>query len=251
MSIFFCIIDRKGDFMQRYFAKEKQKNLFVLDSLDIHHIKNVMRMKDGDLIEVVYHEQLYLCELHNIDTQIEVLLKEKKQIEKTFMPEVILIIPLLKEQKMDLILQKATELGVYRIVPIITTRSIIKWDDKKQDKKIERWHRICKEASEQSHRLEIPKIEKVQTISQLVNLEGVKFVCSTVEKNRNLKKVLKNKAKCDKLNIVIGPEGGFSSLEEEQLNEIGFESITLGNRIMRVETVPMFVLSIINYEFME
>ena len=82
-------------------------------------------------------------------------------------------------------------------------------------------------------------------------MTGVKFLCSTREKEKTIKKFLQSQSNCDKLIVVIGPEGGLSEAEEKQLNEIGFESITLGNRILRVESVPLFVLSCLNYEFME
>lgn len=237
--------------MQRYFAKEKEKNKFILLDSDIHHIKKVMRMKNKDQIEVLLDKKLYLCEINNIETDIEIkIVKEIKTNQNKF-PKVTLIIPLLKEQKMDLILQKSTELGVDEIIPIITERSVVKIDAKKEAKKLERWTRICKEASEQSHRIDIPKISNIRKILELKDIKGVKFVCSTTQKTKNLKKLLKTNPSCDRINIAIGPEGGFSIKEEKEFNELGFESITLGNRIMRVETVPMFVLSVINYEFME
>ena len=166
-------------------------------------------------------------------------------------PNITLIVPILKEQKMDLILQKATELGVTEIIPIITKRSIIRLDEKDYDKKILRWSKIVKEAAEQSHRVDIPNITTIKTIKNLGIIEGKKFVCSTKEKTKNIKFIMKNVTTCDKINLVIGPEGGLDITEENLLNEMGFESITLGNRILRVETVPLFLLSIINYEFME
>ena len=208
-------------------------------------------MKNGDEIEVLLDRHLYICQINNIETNIEIKLKEELIPTEEKLPEVTLIIPLLKEQKMDLILQKATELGVAKIIPIITERSVVKLDEKKEQKKLERWSRICKEASEQSHRIDIPTIINTKKIDELNDIDGVKFVCSTVEKTKTLKNLLKTNTSCDKINIAIGPEGGFSLKEEEKLNKLGFESVTLGSRIMRVETVPIFVLSVINYEFME
>ena len=94
----------QGDFMQRYFAKEKEKNKFILLDSDIHHIKKVMRMKNKDQVEVLLDKKLYLCEINNIETDIEIkIVKEIKTNQNKF-PKVTLIIPLLKEQKMDLIL---------------------------------------------------------------------------------------------------------------------------------------------------
>ena len=236
--------------MQHYFPKSKKNDEFILYDTDIHHIKNVMRMKDNDEIKVIYEEEVYLCRVR-INDSIKIEIIEKLKSEKENMPKVTIIIPLLKEQKMDYILQKSTELGVDTIIPIETKRSIIKIEKKKEKKKYERWNLILKEASEQSHRLSIPKLEEIQKLEELNINDGVKLLCSTREKKKNLKKILKKMTKCDKIYVVIGPEGGFDEKEEEKLIELGFEPVSLGNRILRAETTPMFVLSTINYEFME
>lgn len=237
--------------MQRYFTNKKVDNEFILNEDDLYHIKTVMRMKDNDQIIVVMDKKAYLCCLENVKDNIKIIIKNELPKVDYNTPDVTLIIPILKEQKMDLILQKSTELGVSKIIPIITKRSIVKVNENSQDKKIDRWRRIVKEASEQSHRVEIPEVLPIRTIDQLKDLDGFNLVCSTKEKVKNIKLVMKNVKTCDKINLVIGPEGGLDELEEEMLNKMGFESITLGNRIMRVETVPLFLLSVINYEFME
>ncbi len=237
--------------MQRYFSSKKVENSFLLNDDDLYHIRTVMRMKDNDNIIVVYQEQAYLCCLHNVKQNIEIRIV--KEIENTYsnLPEVTIIVPILKEAKMDLILQKCTELGVDKIIPIITNRSIIKLKESDYNKKIVRWKRIVKEASEQSHRNTIPVLLEIKKISDLETLDGIKVVCSTKEKVKNIKNVMKKVTKCDKISIVVGPEGGLDLKEEEKLNAIGFESVTLGSRILRVETAPIFILSLINYEFME
>lgn len=237
--------------MQRYFSSKKIDDKLILNEDDIYHIKTVMRMKDNDNIIVVYKKIAYLCCLENVKENIEIRIEKELEKVEYNTPNITLIIPILKEQKMDLILQKATELGVNEIIPIITNRSIIKLKESDYDKKLTRWMRIVKEASEQSHRIDIPNITTIKMIPELDKIEGKKLVCSTKEKTKNIKLVMKNIKTCDKINLVVGPEGGLTEKEEEQLNEIGFESITLGNRILRVETVPLFLLSIINYEYME
>ena len=236
--------------MQRYFAKEKKDDNFILEASDYHHIKNVMRMKDGDNIEVVYRDNLYLAKIENIEEKIITKIKEIKE-KQDKRPSITLYIPLLKEQKMDYILQKATELGVDAIIPIETSRSLIKIDENKYLKKRLRWLKICKEASEQSKRINIPTIGFISKIDNLTDPKSVKLVCSTKEKTKNLKNIVKTIKDCDKISVVIGPEGGLSETEEKTLIENGFIPVTLGNRIMRVETVPLFILSAINYEYME
>lgn len=236
--------------MQRYFAESKNGNNFLLKNDDIYHIKTVMRMKENEKIIVVYENIPYLCELENVNQNLTVSIKEQMEIKKDKLPKITLIIPLLKEQKMDLILQKATELGVYEIIPVILSRSIIKIDEKKESNKIDRWMRIVKEASEQSHRNEIPTITNIKKIEEL-ELKDLNIVCSTRERANNIKYTLKNNGSCDTINVVVGPEGGLTEKEEEILLEKGFEAVTLGTRIMRVETVPIYIMSVINYEYLE
>lgn len=234
--------------MQRYFAVDKKNDLFILDSGDLHHISNVMRMKNGDFIEVVFDKVLYKCKVlfdNNISIVYDSILPGNDDIM-----DIVLVIPVLKEQKMDLVLQKATELGATRIIPIITERCVVKLNDK-ESKKLDRWSRIVKEASEQCKRINVPIIDNVHTISDLNFSDGVKLVCSTRENEKNIKNVMHNLNGCAKMYIVVGPEGGLSIDEENKLNSLGFVSVTLGKRIMRVETVPMYILSVLNYELME
>lgn len=233
--------------MQRYFSDKKENEYFILSENDLYHIKKVMRMNDGDKIEIVYNKDLYICELEN--NLGKIIKKEDINLNKK--THITLVIPLLKEQKMDLILQKSTELGVDVIMPAIMKHSIVKIDESKVSKKIERWQKICKEASEQSKRLDIPLVTPIVTLKELKSIEGVKLTCSTSEKSLNLKNFIKKCPNYDKIILVIGPEGGLSKDEELYLKEIGFTSISLGDRIMRVETVPLFLLSVFNYETME
>jgi len=236
--------------MQRYFSNKLENNKFELNNDDLYHISRVMRMKTGDSIEVVYNSEVYICNLEINDNYINVLVKEKVESKEVDSVEKVLIIPLLKENKMDLILQKATELGASKIIPVIMERSIIKLEKDRENKRIERWNKICKEASEQSKRINIPIVTEVKTLKELENESGLKIVCSTKEKDNTIKKFLTNNKDYNKINIVIGPEGGITPKEEEYLNSIGFNSISLGNNIMRVETVPIYILSVINYENM-
>ncbi len=237
--------------MQRYFGTRNNDKTFNLINDDIYHILKVMRMKTNDKIEVICDEKLYLCTLEIKEEHI--IIKEEKLLDIYHKDklEVTLLLPLLKEQKMDFVLQKSTELGISKIIPIKTSRSIVAIDKKREAKKLERWMKIVKEASEQSKRFDIPVIMPIVDIKDLKNIEGTKLVLSVVEKNNNLKKALLNINNYDKLVIAVGPEGGLSQDEEDFLVNIGFSRVSLGKRILRVETVPLVVLSIINYENME
>ena len=160
--------------------------------------------------------------------------------------ELTIAVALVQEQKFDLILQKLTELGVNNIIPVKTERSIVKIDKTKEEKKKIRWENICKEASEQSHRVTIPKIHNIISLKELLNQKKeLNLICSLNEKTKPLEEYLMKELK--NILFVIGPEGGFSNKEEQFLTENGFESTTLGKRVLRVETAAIYVASIINY----
>lgn len=235
--------------MQRYFAKDKVNNKIILLDSDIHHIKKVMRMNINDNIEVIYDKKLYLCKIiDNYDIEIVNEINEDNELNV----DVTVAIGMVKEQKFDLILQKLTELGVKEIIPLAMERSIIKLDKAKIDKKVERWNSICKEASEQSKRNIIPKVNLPMTLNELVKLNyDKKLVCSVKQKDNFINKYLQFKDEYVKMIIVIGPEGGVSDKEEEFLNNNDFISVSLGSRVLRVETAAIYVASVINYSCME
>lgn len=232
--------------MQRYFAKDSKLNLH--DS-DYHHIKNVMRMKTGDLIKVLYDNVIYTCKL-NISKEVTFdVIKQEEMKNKTY--KIISAFALLKEQKLDYLFQKGCEVGIDTFIPVIMNRSIIKYDLKKDSNKKERWNKILKEASEQSFRCDIPKICDVSKFEDLINIDAdIKLLCSLNENTKNIKKVLEKTNKCDKILLVTGPEGGFTKEEEKYLIDNGFISVSLGNNILRSETAPIVCASFINYEFM-
>ena len=233
--------------MQRYFVKQKIDNKFILEQSDIHHIKNVMRNKNNDKIEVVYDKKTFICNIDNInDCSLSIIeeLEENNELDI----ELVVVCSLVKEQKMDLILQKLTELGVSKIIPLKTERSIVKIDEKREGKKIIRWQAICKEASEQAKRNNVPIVTDVYTLKDLIKEESdLKLLCSVNEKNNFINNYLQNYENCAKMIVVIGPEGGFSDKEEEFLISNGYDRVSLGNRVLRVETATIYVASIINF----
>lgn len=235
--------------MQRYFVKNINNDNVYLDDGDIHHVKNVMRMNVDDIIECVYDKKLYRAKIKNIEP-LEIKVIEKKEISYFLKAYIVMIIPLLVEQKMDFIFQKCTELGVDEFYIYDAVRSKIKIDQEKYEKKVNRWSKICKEASEQSHRIDIPKIEGIYKLKDLKDCPGYNIICST-KKTENFKNVLKKNINCDRINIVVGPEGGFDDKEEEILVSFNYFRASLGPNVLRVETAPLCALSFINYEFME
>ena len=230
--------------MQRYFIKNKD---MLLEESDIKHIKKVMRMNINDKIEVVYNNKLHICEITSLDPFNIKVIEELDEDKKTKI-ELTVAVALVKEQKMDLILQKLTELGVSRIIPVSMERSIVKLDKERFNKKKVRWESICKEASEQSKRTNIPIIEDIKSIKDLTKEDSdLKLVASTKEKEKLLNYYLQSIEDCAKIIMVIGPEGGISDREEDILVSNGYNRVSFGNLIFRVETATIYVASIINY----
>lgn len=219
----------------------------LLEESDIRHIKKVMRMNINDKIEVVYNNKLHICEITSLEPfNIKVI--EKLDEDKKTKIELTVAVALVKEQKMDLILQKLTELGVSRIIPVSMERSIVKLDKERFNKKKVRWESICKEASEQSKRTNIPIIEDIKSIKDLTKEDAdLKLVASTKEKEKLLNYYLQSIEDCAKIIMVIGPEGGISDKEEDILVSNGYNRVSFGNLIFRVETATIYVASIINY----
>lgn len=233
--------------MQQYFAKNEN---LELEESDYHHIKNVMRMKKGDTIKVVYDNVIYDCKLTKVanKSMFEIInqnISENKDVK------IDLAFSLIKEQKLNYLLQKTTELGVDKLIPLNTKRSVVKIDDKKENSKIDRWNKICKEASEQAFRNNIPEVMSISNLKDIVNLDyDLKLLCSLNKNTKNIKKVLQKNNKCVKILLVVGPEGGFDPKEEEYLLENNFVSVSLGCNVLRAETAPVAAISMIKYEFM-
>jgi len=238
--------------MQRYFSNECFNDVFTLSKDDSYHITKVMRLNFGDKIEIVLNEKTYISEIIEVMPLVRAKRQEEKLEDVELSYKVTLVQSLVKEQKMDYILQKLTELGVDKIIPYQASRSVVKTNDK-VFKKIDRWQSILKEASEQSKRVRIPEITNVLTLDELVNLDGYdyKFIATVNEKQENLKKVLSKVEKGATMIIVVGPEGGFTQYEEDKLIESGYIPISLGKSVLRTETAGVFFMSIVRFIDME
>ncbi len=233
--------------MQQYFAKDKELNLY--DS-DYHHIKNVMRMKKGDIIKIVYNNIRYTCKVTEIGNKCKYDVLDQES-NKNNSIKITLAFSLIKEQKQNYLIQKATEIGVNDFVPVETSRTVVKIENKKIKSKIDRWQRICKESAEQSFRYDVPKIYDIKDLKSIdVSDYDLKILLSLDKNAKNIKKVLQNNTKYDKIILIVGPEGGFTNDEENALVEKGFVKASLGSNVLRAETAPLVALSMINYELM-
>lgn len=235
--------------MQHYFALNKNLDL---DEDDIYHIKKVMRMNLNNQLIIIYNQTKYLCQITDLkknDLKLKVINEIKENNELKI--KVTIGQALIKEDKFSYLLQKLTELGTNAIIPLKTARSLIKIDSLKETKKRSRWHKILKEAAEQSNRNITPNLHPITDIKAIKKDDyDLLLVCSVNQKTNNIKKVLQKHSKCDRILVVIGPEGGLRADEEQFLINKGFIPVSLGSLILRTETAALFIMSIINYENM-
>lgn len=206
-----------------------------------HHLQHVLRMKENEIIRVVNGEA-FLASIVYDNGVLKAVIKEKHDHDSEIPCEVILAISLIKKDKWELLLQKCTELGVSRIIPFKSSRTII--DDAKFNDKKSRYEKILSEASQQCKRNVVPVLEDVVSLKQLNGLADINCVAyeSMTYPSSSLKDIIKP---CSSILIVIGPEGGFSESEIDLLVNKGFQCVTLGKRILRAETACMYAISVI------
>lgn len=246
--------------MQRYFLSNSQfqDHTVTINGEDAHHIVRVMRMEEGSQVYCCNEEgKTAIAEITNF-TNDGVVLHIVKWVEesKELPVQVSIASGLPKGDKLELIIQKATELGAHQFVPFNAARSIVKWDEKKGSKKVERWEKIAKEAAEQSHRSVVPAIMKPVSLEYLINesknfdykIVAYEEVAKAGEMSR-FANVLTNIKPGQSILAVFGPEGGLTDKEVERLEDNGFVTCGLGPRILRTETAPLYVLSAISYHF--
>lgn len=222
----------------------------------MNHIKNVLRCQKDEHIEICNSEtsKNYLCEINKIEKEeIECNILENLRSNVETDIKVTIFQGLPKADKMEYIIQKSVELGVYDITPVEMKRCIVKLNEKDKEKKIQRWQKIAEVAAKQCKRDIIPKINNITNVKLICNIMqnyDIILVAYEKEKERTLKSELKKIKEYNQKNIgiIIGPEGGLEEDDVKLLEESGAKVITLGNRILRTETVALNVLSNIMYE---
>lgn len=247
--------------MQRYFINESLAigNIFQLDQDDNHHVVRVMRGRIGDKLIVVDDSNIAfnasIKDITDYIAQIEVISLLEGQ-ENELPIHVTIACGLSKNDKIDLIVQKGTECGMTEFIPLALERDVVKWKGNKIQSKIERLERISKEAAEQCHRNVIPKISTLENLSELINKSATynhKLIAyeETAKKGEHgqLKQTLSTMNQGESLIIVFGSEGGLTELEIAKLKEVGYIECSLGPRILRAETAPIYALSAISYHF--
>ncbi len=231
--------------MQQYFSVSKKDNTLYLNNDELNHIKNVMRMKENDEVIIVYEDKSYICTL-NKDLLSANIKEEFKSLKDS--SKFIVYVPLLSEDKMSFILQHGTELGITDFIVVEYEHCKYKLPKKDYEKKLTRWNKIIKEASEQSYRIKKPSLEKIINVKDIESICNVNILCSLDKSNvKHICKVLTSKNLNDTISLVFGPEGGLSKSEEEMLVKKGFIKTSLGENVLRTETVPLMIASIIKY----
>ena len=242
--------------MQRYFLSyDPSDQVIIIEGDDAHHIRNVMRMKVGSTIYVSNNEVVHYAVIkgftdQGVKCELQYEVKENRELPVN----VTIAQGMPKGNKFELIIQKTTELGVSEIIPVLSERSIVKIDPKKEKRKIERYQKIAKEASEQSHRVKIPTITSFMSLEDFIlyaesfDYKVVAYEATTEAERHNLYHVIKTLKPNDSLLVFIGPEGGISENELTVLKEHDFQIVSLGQRILRTETAPIFVMSSVVYE---
>lgn len=244
--------------MQRYFVKQMITDKSCIEIEEhYHHIVHVMRHKIGDKFYIVTPQsECFIVVIKSIlskSIQIEIVEKVEKDTELPIQITIAFSLP--KGDKIEWIIQKATELGAYSFLPFESKFSVVKWDEKKSRKKIERLQAIASHASEQSHRVIVPSVLPLVTFKGLLDsCHKFDHVIVAYEEDAKRQEVshFKNKVKSFKTQetvlMIFGSEGGLAIDEVEALKQKGAVSVGLGNRIMRAETAPLYALAATSYE---
>lgn len=236
--------------MFNFFVNETDKHgdrYYIIGS-DFNHIANVLRMKQGEVLLVSCGGKSDLCEIEEFETNCVVARITQENFQDTSLPiKMHLLQGLPKSDKMELIIQKAVELGVEEITPIEMSRCVVKLDDKKKKNKTARWQSIAESAAKQSKRTIIPEVHDAITINQLKNrCSDFDILLVPYERKNGMQdtKTALEKIKGGMtVGILIGPEGGFDESEIRSVTDMGAHVISLGKRILRTETAAITALS--------
>ena len=244
--------------MQRFFVEPHQidegtHQIHILGS-DVNHISNVLRMKQGEELWISdggKKEYRWTIEEFSPD---EVLLHiiYAQEPDYELQSRIYLFQGLPKADKMELIIQKAVELGAYEVIPVETKRCVVKLDGKKAAKKVERWKQIAESAAKQSKRMLIPNVHEVLTFKEALKYAesmDVRLIPYELAKGmQETKEILADIQPGQSIGIFIGPEGGFEEKEVKTAISEGAKPITLGKRILRTETAGLAILSVLMFQ---
>ena len=246
--------------MRRFFVAPEavQGESVLFDAELAHHMGKVLRLTAGEQVTVCTGDgRAYLVELSQFskDSVTGTIVEQLDNQQETEV-QIVLYQGMPKGDKLELIIQKCTELGVAAVIPVETSRSVVHLDGSKAVKKLDRWQKIAQEASQQSKRVQVPEIGSYlswkQFVQQLPQEDGLTIIFWEDEQTQSLKALLRSQTqKPQRINLIVGPEGGLSEDEVEQLRQLGAVSASLGKRILRTETAGMAGVAMILYEYDE
>lgn len=239
--------------MFHFFAEQEQieETGITITGSDVNHIKNVLRMKEGEQALISNRvDRDYLCEAERITSDLVFFRIIEERKEGTELPARIhLFQGLPKSDKMELIIQKAVELGVYKVIPVATKRAVVKLDAKKEEAKVKRWNAIAESAAKQSKRIVIPEVTGLMSFKEAIefvqdfDLKLMPYECA--EGMADTKRRIEAAKSGTDIGIFIGPEGGFEEEEVALAMAKGVTPISLGRRILRTETAGLCILSVL------
>ena len=238
--------------MHRFFIPKPFKQEMQITGRDAHHIIDVLRMAPGDQLQVVADDGIsFLGEIADIGTNT-VTVSVQEILRETHEPDVriSLLQGLAKGEKMELIIQKAVEIGVADIFPVAMDHSVVVLDRSKVEKKTDRWQKIAEAAAKQSKRDVIPAVHEVMTLGQVLQKEkwDLLLIAYESENQVSLKEALQTHKEAKTIGVIIGPEGGLSNEEVKAAQTAGGITMSLGRRILRTETAGLVAATAILYE---
>jgi len=244
--------------MYRFFVEPYQiaDNQIFVEGSDYNHIKNVLRMKIGEEVSVAVSgdDKEYRCGIEDYEEDRAVLkIRFVKENNVELPCKITLLQCLPKADKMELIIQKAVELGVFEIIPVSSKRAVVKLDDKKALSKISRWNGVSMAAAKQAKRAIIPEVKMPMSVNEALeycNEADIKIIPYELSDNEGMddtRQLFESIEPGQSVVIFIGPEGGFEDTEVDRAKDKGFKAVTLGKRILRTETAGMTVLSWLVY----
>lgn len=237
--------------MYHFFVEQEQigEEIISVTGSDVNHIRNVLRMKPGETVLISSRDGGdYLCEAQSIQPeQADFKVLEIRESGMELPARIHLFQGLPKSDKLELIIQKAVELGAYRVIPVETKRTVVRLDAKKEEAKNKRWNAISESAAKQSKRSLIPQVSGIRTLKEALkeaehyDLKLIPYECADGI-NGTREQIKKAEAGMD-IAVFIGPEGGFEEAEIEEAKNAGVVPVTLGKRILRTETAGLCILS--------
>lgn len=240
--------------MHRFFVEPEQvgREEITIIGNDVNHMKNVLRMKPGEIIGISDGTGIeYTCEVLALNKEVKTKILTSLDARRELPSRITLFQGLPKSDKMEWIIQKAVELGVYEIIPMTTRNTVVKLDKKKEENKRKRWQAIAESAAKQSKRLYIPQVGALMSFSQAVkracDMEVRLIPYELAENMAETREIIAGIRPGQRVAVFIGPEGGFGEEEIAMAMEAGIRPITLGKRILRTETAGISVLSVLMF----